>query len=92
MLSKRCRLGVAALNGKIYAVGGYDGSSFLKSVEMFDPRTNKWSFVASMNVTRSRVAVVANMDRLWAIGGYDGMKNLSTVSYFKIIGIFNDKV
>ena len=82
MLSKRCRLGVAALNGKIYAVGGYDGSSFLKSVEMFDPRNNKWTFVASMNVTRSRVAVVANMDRLWAIGGYDGMKNLSTVRYF----------
>ena len=42
MLSKRCRLGVAALNGKIYAVGGYDGSSFLKSVEIFDPVTNKW--------------------------------------------------
>ena len=72
MLSKRCRLGVAALNGKIYAVGGYDGSSFLKSVEVFDPMTNKWSYVSSMKVTRSRVAVVANMDRLWAIGGYDG--------------------
>ena len=82
MLSKRCRLGVAANNSKIYAVGGYDGSSFLKSVEVFDPITNKWSFVAPMNVTRSRVAVVANMDRLWAIGGYDGMKNLSTVEMY----------
>jgi hypothetical protein len=42
MLSKRCRLGVATLNGKIYACGGYDGSSFLRSVECFDPVTNKW--------------------------------------------------
>ena len=82
MLSKRCRLGVAALHGKIFAVGGYDGSSFLKSVEVFDPISNKWSMVAPMNVTRSRVAVVANMDRLWAIGGYDGMKNLSTVEMY----------
>jgi kelch-like protein 18 len=41
MLSKRCRLGVATLNGKIYACGGYDGSSFLRSVECFDPVTNK---------------------------------------------------
>ena len=40
MLSKRCRLGVAALGGKIYACGGYDGSSFLKSVECFDPVAN----------------------------------------------------
>ena len=39
----------------------------------------RWSYVQSMNVTRSRVALVADMDRLWAIGGYDGMKNLSTV-------------
>ncbi len=41
MLSKRCRLGVAALGGRIYACGGYDGSLFLKSVECFDPRENK---------------------------------------------------
>lgn len=37
MLTKRCRLGVAALNGKLYACGGYDGSTFLQSVEMYDP-------------------------------------------------------
>ena len=41
---------------------------------------HRWTYVQSMNVTRSRVALVADMDRLWAIGGYDGMKNLSTVS------------
>ena len=41
MLSKRCRLGVASLAGKIYACGGYDGSSFLRSVEVFDPVENK---------------------------------------------------
>ena len=40
MLSKRFGLGVATLNGKIYACGGYDGSSFLRSVECFDPVTN----------------------------------------------------
>lgn len=37
----RCRLGVAMLGGKLYACGGYDGSSFLQTVEMFDPNTNK---------------------------------------------------
>lgn len=41
MLSRRCRLGVAALNGKLYVCGGYDGSTFLKSVEAYDPKTNK---------------------------------------------------
>ena len=40
MLNKRCRLGVATLGGKIYACGGYDGSSFLRTVECFDPVAN----------------------------------------------------
>ncbi|GLD66966.1 kelch-like protein 5 isoform X1 [Lates japonicus] len=31
------------LNGKLYAVGGRDGSSCLRSVECFDPHTNRWS-------------------------------------------------
>lgn len=41
MLSRRCRLGVATLNGKIYVCGGYDGSTFLQTVEMFDPAINE---------------------------------------------------
>lgn len=41
MLTKRCRLGVATLNGKLYVCGGYDGSTFLQSVEMYDPITDK---------------------------------------------------
>lgn len=66
------RLGVAVLDGKLYACGGYDGSTFLRSVEMFDPRNNKWNPVAPMSVTRSRVALAANAGKLWAVGGYDG--------------------
>lgn len=42
MLSRRCRLGVATLNGKIYVCGGYDGSTFLQTVEMFDPAVNEY--------------------------------------------------
>lgn len=82
MLSKRCRLGVAALNGRLYAAGGYDGNVFLKLVECYDPRMNTWTFVAPMNVKRSRVALVANCGRLYAIGGYDGVSNLNSVEVF----------
>ena len=82
MLTKRCRLGAAALNGKIYIAGGYDGNVFLKTVDCFDPVTNKWSKVADMNMKRSRVALVANCGKLYAIGGYDGSTNLSSVEMF----------
>ena len=53
MKSKRCRLGVASLNGKVYAVGGYDGCVFLRTVERYDPDTQKWETVAPMNVSGS---------------------------------------
>ena len=82
MLSKRCRLGVATLNGKLYAAGGYDGNVFLKTVEVYDPATNEWSSMASMNVKRSRVALVANCGKLYAIGGYDGISNLNSVEVY----------
>lgn len=82
MTSRRCRLGVATLNGKLYACGGYDGSSFLRSVEVYDPSFDLWKSVASMNVKRSRVALTANKGKLYAIGGYDGESNLSTVEVY----------
>ena len=37
----RFALGVATLDGKLYACGGYDGRANLQTVEMFDPVTNK---------------------------------------------------
>lgn len=38
---KRGGCGLVALNGVLYAIGGYDGDKPLKSVEKFDPRENK---------------------------------------------------
>ena len=82
MLTKRCRLGVAALGGKLYVAGGYDGTSFLRSVECFDPITNRWCQLAQMNVKRSRVSLVTNGGRLYAIGGYDGFSNLKSMEIY----------
>jgi kelch-like protein 18 len=51
MLTKRCRLGLVTLKGKMYAVGGYDGSVFLRSVECFDSATGQWSEITPMQVS-----------------------------------------
>jgi hypothetical protein len=37
MNMRRSTLGAAVLNGCVYAVGGFDGSSGLDSVEKYDP-------------------------------------------------------
>lgn len=52
-----CVVGVAVLEGPMYAVGGHDGWSYLSTVERWDPQARQWSFVASMATPRSTVGV-----------------------------------
>ncbi len=41
MAIQRSRVGVAVLNGNLYALGGFDGNVRLNDVEKFDPRTSR---------------------------------------------------
>ena len=41
----RRSLTLGVLGGPMYAFGGYDGASSLKSVERFDPQSNCWTRV-----------------------------------------------
>jgi hypothetical protein len=43
----------------LYAVGGYDGSSELSSVERYDVSANTWTAVAPMGSKRSEVGVAS---------------------------------
>ena len=52
--------GLAMLDGYVYAVGGWEGSSRLDSVEKYDPETNTWSPVASLKMAVTSPAVVAH--------------------------------
>ena len=73
MSTQRRGVGVAILNGLLYAVGGSDGVQALHSAECYNPRTNSWSNISDLNEERSSVAVTVVGDTLYAIGGYDGI-------------------
>ena len=84
MIVRRQQLGVGVLDGKVYAVGGSDGSLRLSSVECFDTATNFWSFVAPMSTCRSGVGVGVLGGAMYAAGGYDGRACLNTVERFDL--------
>lgn len=70
--------GCAFLDGWLFVCGGsrrdIDGSiSRFKSVEKYDPKTNTWTTVTSMNVARSLHVVLVHRGALWAIGGKNQM-------------------
>lgn len=63
--------GCAALDGKIYVIGGTaDGNTCLSQVDRFDPSTNTWDTVAPLPWPRSSLAGCEYGGRIYAIGGY----------------------
>ena len=60
---------VCIISGKLYAVGGRDGTSCLATGECYDPEQNTWSAVAPMTMKRGGVAVAVIGDLLYAVGG-----------------------
>ena len=74
MLTKRDEVAGVSLNGYIYAIGGnstWDVNSVLKSVERYNPKLNKWSYVCEMNYARSAANACILKGRIFVTGGVD---------------------
>ncbi|WP_160647698.1 stalk domain-containing protein [Chengkuizengella marina] len=72
------------LNGEIYLIGGSDGyernGSALsdivsRSVEKYNPHTNNWIEVSSLNIPRANSQIEVLEGKIYAIGGSDGDYN-----------------
>jgi N-acetylneuraminic acid mutarotase len=70
MRESRQEVGVAELGGKIYVAGGFrQDRSTANTVEVYDPASDKWSFVAPMPVALHHPAAAAVEGKLYVIGG-----------------------
>ncbi|XP_047210357.1 kelch-like protein 4 isoform X2 [Girardinichthys multiradiatus] len=54
----RDAVGVCLLGDRLYAVGGYDGQSYLKTVESYDAQNNEWTEEVPLNIGRAGACVV----------------------------------
>ena len=68
MPTPRSGLGVAVVNGKIYAIGGSNGSH-LNTNEEYDPATNTWATRKPMPIQRHRFAIAVVEHKIYVIGG-----------------------
>ncbi|XP_069647754.1 kelch-like protein 5 isoform X3 [Haliaeetus albicilla] len=88
MSKRRGGVGVTTWNGFLYAIGGHDApasnltSRLSDCVERYDPKTDMWTAVASMSISRDAVGVCLLGDKLYAVGGYDGQTYLNTVESY----------
>lgn len=79
---KRSVCGAAALGGKIYVVGGYNGERAVETVEEFDPSTNSWRNVASLSQRRCSCGCAVLDGLLYVVGGVCGPLALSEVERY----------
>ncbi|OON16273.1 kelch repeat protein, partial [Opisthorchis viverrini] len=87
----RSSLGVATVRGKLYAVGGYNTSgpiwtvNCLSSAESYDPETDTWTAIASMNFPRYGLRACELNGRLYAVGGApDLVQTLNLVEVYNL--------
>jgi N-acetylneuraminic acid mutarotase len=63
---------VKLADGRVMAIAGFDGSSFLNSVDIYHPATNSWQTAASASQARLGARAVLLKDgRVLLVGGLD---------------------
>ena len=75
-------LGVATVGGRIYMVGGNDGTAFLNTCEVYDPISDRWSNIAPMNTARAGIGCAVQDGILYAAGYF--LSFTSAFCYFVV--------
>ncbi len=78
-------LAVTTLQGKLFAISGYNGQENPSVVEVYDPNRDQWTAVAPLPTPRDHLAAVTIGKTLYAIGGrvrLNYRENLSTVEAY----------
>jgi N-acetylneuraminic acid mutarotase len=76
MPTARARLGVAVVDGKIYAIGGGTWIDYFGTNEMYDPVTNIWTTKSSMPTPRTSFGIAVVDNKIYCIGGGIGVNEV----------------
>ncbi|CAB3403975.1 unnamed protein product [Caenorhabditis bovis] len=81
-------------DGKIYVFGGQCGRMInnrnhrCDTAEVYDPKIDKWTYIARMHDMRSDAAATLFGDQIYIAGGFNGTRILNTVEVYNPKGDF----
>ena len=68
--------GGVVLSDTIYIIGGYDGITATKDVQIYDPANDQWSIGTPLSTARSGFGAVVLTGLIYAIGGTDNINDV----------------
>lgn len=69
--------------GRVFAIGGFDGTKIIGSMEAYDSRMKGWTLLEPMPTPRSSSMAVAKGGKVWVLGGTSGSR-LKTVEIYDV--------
>jgi len=99
MRSRRSGVSIISYNGDVFAVGGFDGTSRLKTSEVripylkhnrlyklqvYDPESNTWRSLSNMVNPRSNFGIEVLDGCVVAVGGFNGFQTTYNVEQYDI--------
>ncbi|MCO5583219.1 hypothetical protein L7F22_037127 [Adiantum nelumboides] len=67
--SSFCGCAAGSVGGCLYVLGGFSRASAMRSVWLYDPRTNAWKEAAAMGTPRAYCKTALLHNKLYAVGG-----------------------
>lgn len=74
MMTGRSYSSVTAVNGYICVAGGQKDNASMKSVELYDPKSDEWVQLADMNKSRLAFALMDSNRFVYAIDCFRGIE------------------
>ncbi|MDR2700186.1 MAG: hypothetical protein LBC12_05190 [Nitrososphaerota archaeon] len=71
MSQARSGLGVVAVDGQIYAIGGFGVNGYTGINERYDTKIDAWITLKPMSTPRGYFAIVTHQSKIYCIGGID---------------------
>ena len=70
-------------NGQVVVAGGYNGTAYLNSAEIYEPGTGNWSFTGPLTTGRSQqTATLLPNGKVLVVGGYNGTACLNSAELY----------
>nr|XP_027197999.1 kelch-like protein 10 [Dermatophagoides pteronyssinus] len=83
MIERRCYVSSANLNGQLYAIGGFNRQTRVRSCERYNPESDSWQYVAELNYGRSDASAIVHDGKIFIAGGINdsGIESSAEIYY-----------